>query len=147
MTHCSLSLKAKVALDGYLGVESCIFSIVMIVLIKRVLLGQSRQSRKSNKKFQNIRVIDQSNWQPWVNYSQTVLSNRGSILNKANGIKIGLLLYKLWQIHRHVLIWRTVQSKPVSTILACSITSRKRQATSYEPRHHIWQGYFKGISC
>jgi len=61
--------------------------------------------------FQNICVIKTLS-----SYHFFIVGNTGlySVLNKPNGIKIGLLLYRLWQIHRQLLNNRRIaKSKTV----------------------------------
>jgi len=73
--------------------------------------------------------------QSLLHYSEIILHNKVlySESNETNGIKIGLQLYNLWQIHGHQLNLRIANSKPLSPIWASSSISRKRQTRGLSP--------------
>ena len=70
--------------------------------LRLVSLEQSWQVRKGNKKFQNICVIMSSKQLP-TTITRLFCNFAGlfcSVSNEPNSIKIGLLLYKLWQLQK-----------------------------------------------
>jgi len=68
--------------------------------------------KKSNKKFK-IFLYHHNSPQSLLHSSEIILGSRGfySVSNKINGIKIGLQLYNLLQIHGHQLTRRIANSK------------------------------------
>src|SRR6218665_609001 len=70
--------------------------------------------------------------QSLLHYSEIILHNKVlySESNETNGIKIGLQLYNLWQIHGHELNLRIANLKPLSSIWSSISISRKRRVLS-----------------
>ena len=85
-------------------------NILLLTEVILVWLEQSKQVKKSIKKFMIFCVII-----ILCNHYFIILkifqAIKFFILNKTNGIKIGLQLHKLWQIHGHQLNLRIANSK------------------------------------
>jgi len=72
------------------------------------------QSKKLKNRIKCLRFSCHRNpLQPSLHYSEIISGNKGlhSVSNKTTRIKIGLQLFKLWQIHGRQLNWRIANSK------------------------------------
>ena len=126
----------------------CICFIILFFLqnqnisfLTEVILVWLEQSKKWKNRIKFLRFLCYFNpLQSSLPYSEIIPCNKGlhSVSNKTNRIKIRLQLFKLWQIHRHQLNWRIVNSKPLSPIFACISVCNSRQTTSFGPLRHIY---------
>ena len=85
-----------------------------ISFLTEVILVWLEQSKKWKDRIKCLRFSCYRNaLQSSLHYSVIIPGNKGlhSVSNKTNSIKIGLKLFKIWEIHGHQLNWRIANSK------------------------------------